>query len=147
MLIYRSLLLFTSCLLLESCSISPEAIVYGKDNCALCKMTIMDKQFGTELVTKKGKVFKFDDMGCMMKYLQTTSTSANDYQHIVVNCINKPTTLTSYKDVFFVYSEQFRSPMLGNIGAFSSQSEAEAYVTQYTASQTMSWTALKEHFK
>ena len=35
-----------------------------------CKMTLVDKKFGAEVVTKKGKVYKFDDLNCMIKFYQ-----------------------------------------------------------------------------
>ncbi|MCX8489678.1 MAG: hypothetical protein ORN54_01270 [Cyclobacteriaceae bacterium] len=41
-------------LLFISCSTEPEPLVYGTDICHFCKMTLMDKKFGAELVTKKG---------------------------------------------------------------------------------------------
>jgi len=42
-------------LFLTSCTPKPEKIAFGKDNCAECKMPIMDPKFGGEIVTKKGK--------------------------------------------------------------------------------------------
>jgi len=40
--------------LLSACSRAPEPIVYGKDACTHCKMTIMDKRFAAEIITSKG---------------------------------------------------------------------------------------------
>ena len=40
---------------IAGCNPKPEKITFGKDNCAECKMTIMDPKFGGEIVTKKGK--------------------------------------------------------------------------------------------
>ena len=48
-------------LLLNGCSKGPKPIDYGNDGCHFCKMTIVDKIHGSELITEKGKVFKFDD--------------------------------------------------------------------------------------
>nr|WP_246229479.1 hypothetical protein [Mucilaginibacter humi] len=66
------------CLLLGACSHAPEPIRYGKDACAHCKMTIMDKRFSSELVTAKGKVFKFDAAECMTAYLKENPAQASD---------------------------------------------------------------------
>ena len=53
---------------LSACSISPQPINYGKDGCSFCKMTIVDKQHGTQIVTEKGKAFKFDAIECLLNY-------------------------------------------------------------------------------
>jgi len=58
------------CCLLTACSHEPDPIRYGKDACAHCKMTIMDKRFSAELITAKGKVFKFDAAECMAGFLK-----------------------------------------------------------------------------
>ena len=75
---------------MSSCSSQTEPIHYGKDNCNLCKMTIMDKEYACELVTSKGKVFKFDDVTCMVKYMKASQTSDADYDFIVVNDFKNP---------------------------------------------------------
>ena len=56
---------------LSSCSTEPEPIRIGKDNCQFCKMTISDKRFGAEIVTKKSKIFKFDDQHCLFYYMNS----------------------------------------------------------------------------
>ena len=55
---------FILLLLISSCNTEPQKINYGKDLCEHCKMTIMDKKFGAELITKKGKTMKFDSGEC-----------------------------------------------------------------------------------
>ncbi|MDP9048272.1 MAG: hypothetical protein M3N14_09060, partial [Bacteroidota bacterium] len=30
----------------------------------------MDKRFAAEIITEKGKVFKFDDFGCLLTYVK-----------------------------------------------------------------------------
>lgn len=45
----------------------PEKINFGKDQCELCKMGIEDPKFATELITEKGRIYKFDDLNCMQK--------------------------------------------------------------------------------
>ena len=51
---------------LSACSASgPEPIVVNKDVCFHCKMNISDVRFGAELITTKGRIYKFDDVVCM----------------------------------------------------------------------------------
>ena len=55
--------------LLVACGHSgPETININKDDCDNCKMSISDKRFACELVTEKGRAYKFDDVTCMMSY-------------------------------------------------------------------------------
>ncbi|PWT70680.1 MAG: hypothetical protein C5B59_19955 [Bacteroidetes bacterium] len=51
---------------LESCSAAPQPILTGKDNCAYCTMMVTDLRFTSELVTQKGRIFKFDDSHCLI---------------------------------------------------------------------------------
>ena len=63
-----SLVLGAILVLFQQCTQEPEPLVYGKDVCQFCKMTLMDHKFGAELVTNKGKVYKFDDINCMLNF-------------------------------------------------------------------------------
>lgn len=53
-------------LLLSGCTPAPQPIDFGSDQCHHCKMAIADKRYGAELVTKKGKVFKYDAVECLV---------------------------------------------------------------------------------
>ena len=46
-----------------------EPIKLNIDKCNNCGMTISDIKFAAELVTNKGRSYKFDDIACMMKYI------------------------------------------------------------------------------
>jgi NosL. len=109
---------------LFGCRRSFEPINYGKDACAHCKMTIMDKRFAAELVDGKGKTFKFDDIICMREFVEATSMSpntlyfVNDYQR------EKAAVLDASKAVFLKH-EMFKSPMSGNHAAFATAADAQ----------------------
>src|SRR5690606_41500698 len=57
-------------LVLTSCNVGPQAIDYGKDGCHFCKMTIVDKLHAAEIVTNKGKIYKFDASECMINFME-----------------------------------------------------------------------------
>ncbi|MCG8475931.1 MAG: nitrous oxide reductase accessory protein NosL [Cytophagales bacterium] len=59
---------------LGSCSQKSEPIQFGKDQCALCVMNIADKNYGAEIVSDKGKVYKFDAVECMIHYMMKNDT-------------------------------------------------------------------------
>ena len=64
------LLLIFGGFLLAACTFKPEPIQYGTDACDHCRMTIVDHQHGAEVITTKGKIYKFDAIECMVHYVQ-----------------------------------------------------------------------------
>src|SRR5690606_37339040 len=85
------LLLSISALMISSCTPKPEPIEYGSDICHFCKMTIVDQQHAAELVSTKGKVFKFDAIECMLNF-EKESTDTEFALHLV-NVYDQPKLL------------------------------------------------------
>ena len=113
--------LLTACLLaisLLSCTAEPEPLEYGHDACHTCKMTLMDRKFGAELVTSKGKVFKFDDLNCMLTYYHSGETDPSTFAHKLVVDFSEPAKLISANDAFYLKSPDIKSPMASQIAAF-----------------------------
>ncbi|MCO5948199.1 nitrous oxide reductase accessory protein NosL [Mucilaginibacter flavidus] len=114
------------CCLLAACSHAPEPIQYGKDACSHCKMTIMDKRFAAELITAKGKLFKFDAAECMAGFLKENPAVANDAKSVfLVNDFTQPGQFADARKSFFLRDSSFSSPMGGNLAAFASRLSAE----------------------
>jgi copper chaperone NosL len=118
-------------LLTASCSTSPDPLAFGKDGCHVCKMTLFDKRFGGEIVTEKGKIFKFDDTSCMMEFIRTGRVAVGDIKHLLVVDFDQPGTLIDATSASLVHSAEIKSPMNGQIAAFSSEEIAEKYNTQW----------------
>ena len=120
-------LILLLCCLLAACSRTPEPILYGKDACAHCKMTIMDKRFAAELITAKGKVFKFDAAECMTGFLKENPAIANDAKTgFLVSDFTRPGEFADARRSFFLRDSSLSSPMGGNLAAFLSRSAAES---------------------
>jgi copper chaperone NosL len=111
--------LLLSATLLSSCSTEPVPIRIGKDNCDFCKMTITDKRFGAEVVTKKSKIYKFDDEHCVIQFLKAGTVASEDVAGVYFVDFTSPNALIDAKKAFFLQSPEFKSPMNGNIAAFS----------------------------
>lgn len=107
------------CLLLNSCSTEPEPIRIGKDNCDFCKMTISDNRFGGEIVTKKSKIYKFDDQHCIKAFLNSGKLDKKDIAGVYFVNFNSPHNLLNVNEAHFLQSPALKSPMNGNIAAFS----------------------------
>ena len=123
---------------LSGCSTEAQPIRIGQDNCDFCKMTISDNRFGAELVTKKGKVFKFDDTHCLVSFLQTAKTEEQQRGEIYCTNFIAPHNLINVKQAFFLQSPSLKSPMNGNIAAFSNQDSLHNMLPKYYGN-TISW--------
>ncbi|MBS1760869.1 MAG: nitrous oxide reductase accessory protein NosL [Bacteroidetes bacterium] len=134
-----SVILFT--FLLSSCSAKPEPFVAGKDNCHFCKMGLTDTRFGAEILTKKGKVFKFDDLHCLIAFNKAGSEKEDNISRTLAIDFNKPNTFVDVKEAFFVTSPELKSPMGSNTAAYSTKAEAEAAVKNQDAEQS-NWNQL-----
>lgn len=44
--------------------------IYPEDICSFCRMAFSDPAFASEIITADGEPLKFDDIGCMEKYMQ-----------------------------------------------------------------------------
>jgi copper chaperone NosL len=129
-----------------SCSPKPEAIAFGKDQCHFCKMTIVDEKFGAELVTKKGKVYKFDDLKCLLDFYKSRSGSQDTYAHeLVVDFANRG-SLINAADALYLTSPEIRSPMNGQMAAFQSVSAFDDANKQWNGTH-LSWAELADYYK
>ncbi len=132
-----------------NCSVKPEPLRYSKDNCSFCKMTLMDDKFGGELVTKKGKVFKFDDIKCMISFLNSAEGKVDEYSYeLVVDYAHAADEfdLVPAVDAAYLQSPDVKSPMAGNVAAFKLPAEAKNYQGKWNAS-VLNWKEVKETLK
>ncbi len=130
------------CLLLASCTPEAEKIELGKDACTECKMTIMDSKFGGEIVTKKGKVFKFDDAHCLAHFLERRGVELKDiHQTLFVN-YGGDHGFVDVQQAEFLVSSSLNSPMGSNAAAFASVAEAEERSKAIEGSKVTNWATL-----
>ncbi|HVW14900.1 MAG TPA: nitrous oxide reductase accessory protein NosL [Mucilaginibacter sp.] len=114
--------------LLSACSRGPEPILYGRDACAHCKMTIMDKRFAAEIVTGKGKVYKFDSAECMADFLKDNAgLASNDKTMFLVSYYDRPGTFENATNSVYLQDAAMHSPMGGNVGVFTSEASARSF--------------------
>lgn len=120
-------------LTLVSCSNKgAEPIQLNNDKCSHCQMTIADGKFGSEVRTNKGRVYKFDDMICMVNYVHEQGNE--NFSSFYISDFLKNNQLVDATKASYVYSESLNSPMRGNFAAFESKQEAENYATKWNSS-------------
>ncbi|HQW83518.1 MAG TPA: nitrous oxide reductase accessory protein NosL [Ferruginibacter sp.] len=125
-------------LLMSSCNIGPEPIKIGVDNCNFCKMTISDVRFGSELVTKKGKIYKFDDAHCILNFLKTNVVASKDIKNIYFTNYSGTHQLIDVEKALFLNADELRSPMGGNIAAFDNK-DSLAVIQKRFNGNNISW--------
>ncbi len=131
-------------LLLFNCNVSPQAIDYGNDGCHFCKMTIVDKVHAAEIVTKKGKVYKFDATECMINFLE--EFQASEIKFYLSNNFSEPEALIDATKATFLISKNIPSPMGAFLSAFKNKADAEQ--TRKNKEGTLyTWQELLAHFK
>jgi copper chaperone NosL len=122
-------------LFFSSCSTGPQAINFGEDNCDYCVMTIVDEHFGAEIVTNKGKAYKFDDLHCLNKFLEEDLVDESDINEIYYIDFSKPTSFIAASTALLLQGEDIRSPMASNIATFGEADSLKKYQEYFNARQ------------
>lgn len=140
----RSFLIFSLLTLsLGGCSTQPQPLRIGQDNCDFCKMTISDNRFGAEIVTRKSKIFKFDDEHCIVAFLNSKKVAQQDIAGIYFTDFNTPNQLINVEKAFFLQSPVLKSPMNGNVAAFSNEDSLQKIFQQLNGNK-ISWKEMQQ---
>lgn len=125
-----------------SCSVSPQPIAYGQESCYYCRMTIVDKIHGAEIITGKGKVFKFDAVECLINH--TKEISPDEGFQYLTNHYNKPGEFVAASQAVYLYSENLPSPMGAFITAFKDEASAREILAE-NGGKLLNWEELHAH--
>lgn len=106
------------------------------DGCDFCKMKISDGKFGTELITSKGRIYKFDDMFCMIKYHKENKDV--QIQSFYIHDYNQNNVLIPAETAFYIKGGEINSPMHGNIIAVKTNEESQI-LAQKLKANPISW--------
>lgn len=136
----RLLIFIFVAILFIGCKTGPEAIKLNQDNCAFCKMSISDAKFATEVVTDKGRVYKFDDLHCMLGFVKA---DANFKGTLYAVPAEDEKTFVVAKEAFYVKSDAIKSPMEGHTLAYKSKQAAEVAAKGYEV-EIMDWPGISK---
>jgi copper chaperone NosL len=126
---------------LQSCSTAPSPIRPGVDNCYYCKMTVSDARFGAELITEKGKIYKFDDMHCILSFIKSNAVNRYDINAVYLTDFSNQHQLHKADESFLLQSDKLRSPMNGNIAAFHNEDSMKKALADFKGTGTV-WSQL-----
>jgi copper chaperone NosL len=130
-------------LFLLACKISPQPINYGEDACHYCTMTIVDHQHAAQIVTDKGKAYKFDAIECMLNYLRENN-DVNPELYLVNDFMNPGQLIDATKATYLI-SKNISSPMGEYLSAFSTKEAANKTKTEYEG-KLYTWQEILDHF-
>ena len=131
---------------LSGCKTDPEPINYGHDECEFCRMLITDNRYGSEIVTDKGKVLKFDEVGCMIEYAMVKNFIGDANQKFLVTDFASPESFMDANSAFYVENENFRSPMGLNVSAFNSEISRRKFISE-SGGSILNWVDVIELVK
>lgn len=83
----------------------------------------MDKRYGAELVTDKGKIYKFDSIECLVGYIDNKKLNKSNYSSVWVGNYSNPGNLIDAQKAIYLKNDEIRSPMGLNVLAVGSQEQ------------------------
>jgi copper chaperone NosL len=131
----KIILVAASVLAIMSCQKSgPKDFVLGKDQCDNCRMTITEQKFATQLITAKGRAYKFDDISCMTMYESSNPDKATNAKTYVVDFPSGQ--FLEKSRATFIKGGSIKSPMGGNTQAYKDKATAQKAAATLGASLT-----------
>lgn len=131
---------------LLACRIEPEPIIYTEDTCHFCRMTLMDTKYGAERVTRKGKIFKFDSVECLVKHLHEEKDASSETHSLWVTDSGKLGSLIPAEQALYLYSHKLPSPMGAFLTPVKDPSAAETLQKSYPG-QILNWEQVNAQLK
>lgn len=116
----------------------PAPINYGVDECDYCKMTIADERFGSEMITAKGKVLKYDSIECLAAADQTPGLPGGSIQSLWLTDFSAPGNFLKIEHAVIVATERQKSPMGVGLAAVADTQSAEALISM-VGGQIVNW--------
>ena len=107
-------------------------------------MTVVDAQHAAQIVTSKGKAYKYDAIECMMRHL--TDWEGTPVELYMVNDYATPKKLIDAEHAHFLISPAIPSPMGAFLSAFEDNSLARQTLEE-KGGDLYSWASLKEKYQ
>ncbi len=117
----------------------PPEIQYGLEECGHCRMIISEEKHAAAIFDQTGTATRFDDVGCMLDYLQAQSVTPKNawvHDHATGAWIDA-------EPAWFVRDARGTTPMGSGLLAFSSRQEADAHAAAQGA-DVVAWASLLE---
>lgn len=104
--------------------VKPAPIDPAIDACAQCKMSIKDSGYAAEVIATDGRVYKFDDIGCLLTYLAANPSVKPAARFVQDSSTHAWLPLARAN---YVVSKEVPTPMGYGIHAFGSKDAAVSF--------------------
>lgn len=124
----------------EPVEIDPEV-----DVCEVCNMSLSNEAYATQLFSKDGDVFLFDDIGCMFEYIDKDQQIARE--DIEVQYVRDLETQDwiQIENAYYVYNPDVWTPMANGVVSFESEEKANKFVQEQGKGEVLNYEQLLEH--
>ena len=92
-------------------------IAFGQERCRHCHMTIADPRFAAELVTAKGLVYTFDDVGCLAEFVRGGTVAGAQVHSLWVYDYLRPDSLLDARQAVYLRADTLQTPMSSHLAA------------------------------
>ncbi len=120
--------------MLQPALAAPRSLRVGVDVCPYCNMTILDARYSAQMVTNTGKVYNYDDVGCLLDHVLSYGGPKVAPKELYVADLavseRREARLIAVNQAHFLFNERIRTPMGVGLLAFSSNTALEAYLKE-----------------
>lgn len=130
MKLWKGLVLIFVIFLLSACgneAYEPRDINAETDVCKICNMSVTSVDYAAQAVLKNKDTVVFDDLGCLMAYIEGNGDKEIGAAYIRDTNSSK---WLNIKEASYVYSADYWTPMNYGVLAFATKEEAESYVKE-----------------
>jgi copper chaperone NosL len=121
-------------------SAEPRDIAYGRSDCHVCRMRIVDNRFGGEVVTHTGKVEEFDSIECLANY---SAANAAEVRSAWVSDFERPGTLISASTALYISKPGTSAGMGAGLLAIAPVADTAQVRVRFGVAP-MTWSTLRE---
>ncbi len=144
----KRIFMFLLLAVLSACSgeqtYEPVDINPDVDICEVCNMSIASERHATELFSTEGDVFKFDDLGCMIQYIEKDERiSQDEIGKQYVRDLDSGDWV-EIETAHFVYDQEIWTPMSYGVVSFSTEEQAEQYIAKEGKGKLLAYSDLSE---
>lgn len=112
------------------------------DVCEICNMSITEVGYATEAILKNGAVEKFDDIGCMVEFLnEQTEEPAAIYVKDTLSGEWIPS-----KEALYVFNEKYWTPMMYGVVSFKDKDSMNQYMEENGQGAELTFEQVVDHF-
>lgn len=145
----RLLIILFGVFLLAGCggnqSFEPVEINAEIDVCEICNMGIAHEHYATEIISTNGDVYKFDDIGCLIEFLEHDKAIAKD--KVAKQYVRDSETgeWIELEHAYHAFHPDFWTPMANGVVTFKDKERAESYIKEQGMGELFDYNQLLEH--